>query len=327
MQFARAFALSLLAVTAASPLCSAAVTMLGPVPVGGVSSTVVTITFDAPGKLTGIALVNEGAPSREFTEESGGTCTVGALYAAKETCTVDVRFVPAQAGLRSGTVVLSSATGVLGAAFVTGEARLDETNANAPHVQPETRIATITAIGSSNTTPYADWPVTFTAIVVPLSGTALPTTGEIVFSVDGQVLEPITALSSGDLAAYTDTSLPKGTHSVRASYVGTGQFLESDSLAITETVGNDPPAATPMFNTSLCETTEPRTGGLIITDSTAGAAIYFTTNGATPTTSSTRYVSPFVVGVGATVKAIAIAPIFSVSAVASGGFPSGCPPK
>jgi hypothetical protein len=57
-----------------------------------------------------------------------------------------------------------------------------------------------------------------------------------------------------------------------------------------------------------------------LTSSTAGATIYYTTSGATPTTSSTKYKAPFVVSKTETIKAIAVASGHSESAVASGAY-------
>ena len=57
-----------------------------------------------------------------------------------------------------------------------------------------------------------------------------------------------------------------------------------------------------------------------ITDTTSGATIYYTTNGKTPTTSSTKYKSPIVVSKTQTIEAIAVASGHSESAVAKGAY-------
>ena len=54
-----------------------------------------------------------------------------------------------------------------------------------------------------------------------------------------------------------------------------------------------------------------------ISDWTSGSTIYYTTNGTTPTTNSTKYTAPFNVSVTQTVEALAVASGFANSAVAS----------
>lgn len=58
---------------------------------------------------------------------------------------------------------------------------------------------------------------------------------------------------------------------------------------------------------------------------TAGTTIYYTTNGATPTTSSTKYTAPIVLASSATIKAIAVKPGLDNSAVFSKAFFVGSP--
>jgi glucosylceramidase len=57
-----------------------------------------------------------------------------------------------------------------------------------------------------------------------------------------------------------------------------------------------------------------------LTDGTAGATIYYTTDGSTPTNSSTVYANPITIMATATIKAMATASGFSASAVASGSY-------
>jgi hypothetical protein len=57
-----------------------------------------------------------------------------------------------------------------------------------------------------------------------------------------------------------------------------------------------------------------------LTDSTKGATIYYTLNGATPTTASTKYKGAVAVKAPTTVKAIAVAPGFAESPVATAKF-------
>jgi Chitobiase/beta-hexosaminidase C-terminal domain len=55
-----------------------------------------------------------------------------------------------------------------------------------------------------------------------------------------------------------------------------------------------------------------------ITDRTKGATIYFTTDGSTPTLTSTRYTGPITLSATATLKAMAVAPSSAQSPTAQG---------
>lgn len=76
-----------------------------------------------------------------------------------------------------------------------------------------------------------------------------------------------------------------------------------------------PPAATPTFWPVAGVYSPPQM--VTLTDSTAGSTIYFTTDGTTPTTASTKYSSPIVVSAVTTIRAIATANGFSQSTVTS----------
>jgi len=83
------------------------------------------------------------------------------------------------------------------------------------------------------------------------------------------------------------------------------------------------PAATPTF--SPAAGTYSSAQSVTISDSTAGASIYYTTDGSTPTTASTKYTAPVSVGSTSTLKAIATAAGFSTSAVASAAYTINIP--
>jgi hypothetical protein len=79
-----------------------------------------------------------------------------------------------------------------------------------------------------------------------------------------------------------------------------------------------PPAATPMFSVVGGMYTVPQT--VTISDATAGAIVYYTTNGSAPTPSSNQYAGPVTVGSSETLMATAIAPGHLISAVASASY-------
>jgi Chitobiase/beta-hexosaminidase C-terminal domain len=79
-----------------------------------------------------------------------------------------------------------------------------------------------------------------------------------------------------------------------------------------------PPAATPMFSVVGGMYTVAQT--VTISDATAGAIVYYTTNGSAPTPSSNQYAGPVTVGSSETLMATAIAPGHLISAVASASY-------
>jgi hypothetical protein len=72
-----------------------------------------------------------------------------------------------------------------------------------------------------------------------------------------------------------------------------------------------PQTAPPFFSLAGGHYTTPQM--LTLTDSTAGAVIYYTTNGTIPTTASTLYTAPITISTSETVIAIAAAPAHSNS--------------
>ena len=75
------------------------------------------------------------------------------------------------------------------------------------------------------------------------------------------------------------------------------------------------PAGAPKFSLKAGTYKGPQT--VTTTDATAGVTFYYTTNGTTPTTSSTKYTGPVKVSATETLEAIAVAPGYATSAVTS----------
>ena len=93
---------------------------------------------------------------------------------------------------------------------------------------------------------------------------------------------------------------------VGSGYTATGQYNVGLVCSLTATPIFSPPAGT-----------YPTAQSVTITDPTPAATIYYTTDGSTPTTTSTKYTAPILVQVTETIKAIAVATGYTQSAVAS----------
>jgi hypothetical protein len=107
---------------------------------------------------------------------------------------------------------------------------------------------------------------------------------------------------------------PSGTYPLTLTLNGGGiQRTTTVNLVVTPAK-----AATPRFSPQSGTYTSSQS--VSITDATSGASIYYTTNGTTPTTSSTLYSGPITVASTETIKAMAAASGYSNSAVATATF-------
>jgi hypothetical protein len=93
-----------------------------------------------------------------------------------------------------------------------------------------------------------------------------------------------------------------------------GGYLDSNISTATYTKNTQ--AAMPTF--SPAPGTYSAAQQVALKSATSGTTIYYTTNGATPTTASTKYTAPVAISATTTLKAIATAPNLTNSAVASG---------
>lgn len=142
---------------------------------------------------------------------------------------------------------------------------------------------------------------------------------------------PSVTISDGTAAAAifytTDGSTPTASSAqfTKAISVSSSQTIKAIAIASgynNSTVSsaaytiNLPAAATPTFSPAPGTYTTPQS--VTLSDSTAGASIYYTTDGSTPTVSSTLYSTPITVSSTTSINAIAIADGYSNSAVATG---------
>jgi hypothetical protein len=195
----------------------------------------------------------------------------------------------------------------------------------------ETIEAIATATGDSNSAVAS---ATYTITIPP------PTVSKPTFSPAGGTFTSaqsvtISDATSGATIYYTTNGTTPTTSSAKyvgAITVGTTETLEAmaavpgdSNSAVTSAVytinsaGSPPPtAATPTF--SPVEGTYTSAQSVTISDTTSGATIYYTTNGSSPTSSSTRYSGAITVSTTETLEAIAVDTGESNSAVASAAY-------
>jgi hypothetical protein len=111
---------------------------------------------------------------------------------------------------------------------------------------------------------------------------------------------------------YTGAISVSASETIQAIAVATGY---SNSAVASATYTITPVLPTPTF--APAGGTYSAAQSVTISDSSSGVTIYYTTNGTTPTTSSTKYTGPISVAASETIQAIAVATGYTNSAVAS----------
>ncbi len=275
----------------------------------GTTSTAQPVTFNNSGNvpltISSVAVV--GANPGDFAIKSNNC---GSSLAANSSCTINVAFAPTSAGARAATLTITdnapnspqtvSLTGT-GTAPVAGAAPasltfgiqdVGTTSASQPVTLSNagtgtlviTRIAATTNFGETDNCNGSIAAAAFCIINVTFSPTtAGPLSGTL----------NITDNSNGFAGSTQIVSL-MGTGAVRAQ------------------------AAPPTF--SIPSGTYNSVQTVTISDATAGATIFYTTNGTAPTTSSTQYTGAITVNTTETIEAIATATGYATSAVAAANY-------
>jgi hypothetical protein len=171
-------------------------------------------------------------------------------------------------------------------------------------------IATTTTLTTSANPQGVGQNVTYTAKVKPVSGTGVPN-GTITAVAEGSTVATLT-LSNGT-ATYISNALPVGTYTLAAEYSGDANYQQRNAERSHNFVRDGSNAGILACPGGTYASPQ----SVSITDSTSGATIYYTANGTTPTTSSTKYIAAITVSATETIEAIAVAAGDNNSAVAS----------
>jgi kumamolisin len=193
---------------------------------------------------------------------------------------------------------------------------------------------TITVIGTSGsttetTTIFLTVTAPLTSIAVTPASATIQLPGTLQFTATGHYADASTLnltpnatwASSNPAAATVNTSgLATGVASGKTNITASFDGITSNTTVLTLTG----PAAMPTFSPSSGTYNTPQV--VTMSDATPGVTIYYTTNGSTPTTSSTVYTGPITISTSTTFEAIAAGNGYEASPVASAVYQINLPP-
>ncbi len=235
-----------------------------------------------------------GTSASAFSAATTGACT-GTSYGTSSGASfpTSLTFSPISIGTNSATLTATDSLSNTGTAAVTGAG-----TPAPPAATPTFSIA----------------PGAYTTVqTVSISDTS--TNASIYYTTDGSTPTSTSTPYSGPITV-------GATETINAIATGNG-FSPSPVATALYTI-NLPNTAIPTFSIAAGTYTTPQTIG--IADATAGAAIYYTTNGSTPSASSILYAGPITVGATETINAIAILANYNNSGIASATYTINLPP-
>jgi len=264
--------------------------------VGSSSSTtnVTTILNDGPcsgSPTVSFAATEGGSSTTEYTAATTGACIAATLGTSGSFATT-LTFTPTAAGTRTAVLTATDSLSHTGTAAVTGVGSNEPPTAAPAFSVAAGTYTTVQTVAISDSTTGA-------AIYYTTNGTT-PTTSSTLYS------GPITVSSS---------------ETIEALATATGYLASSVSTAAY--VINLPVAATPTFSPAAGTYTSAQSVSLA--DTTAGAKIYYTTDGSTPTASSTLYSGAISVTATETINAIAVLSGYTNSAVGTAAYTINLP--
>jgi len=151
---------------------------------------------------------------------------------------------------------------------------------------------------------------------VTLSASGVPSGTTVTFT-PGTI--PPSGAGTSRIDVAVGLSTPAGTYPLTITLNG-GGIQRTTALNLVVTAAK---VATPVFSPKAGTYTSAQS--VTITDATAGAAIYYTNDGTTPTTSSTAYTGPILVSSTQTLKALGVESGYGNSAVATASFSISAP--
>ena len=259
----------------------------------------------------------------------GNSASGSAAYTINQpAAAAPVLSLPAGAYTSAQTVSISDATA--GAAIYYTTNGSTPTTSSAVYSGPIAVSASETLQAIATATGYANSPVASAAYTINLPVAAAPTFSPVAGTYTGAQTVTIADATSGATIHYTTNgNTPTTSSAIYTSSITVGSTETLQALAVetgytNSTVAsaaytiNLPVAATPTFSPAAGTYTSAQS--VTISDTAAGAIIYYTTNGTAPTTSSPVYSAPLSVSTSETLQAIAVAPGFATSAVGSSAY-------